>query len=93
MENSRVPLNDLEQLVAIRPEASIDSESPSPKSGSDSPTHKTKSQPSELDISEVSKSEDRQEVFDNYLQNWGKQLNEQMNENEMKQSAYTEAKP
>ena len=57
--------------MAIGPEASIDSESPSPKS-SDSPTHKTKSQPSELDISEMSKSEDRQEVFDNYLQNWGK---------------------
>ena len=81
------PVNDLEQLVNIGPVGSADSES----EDSPSPTHKTKSQASELEISEASSESARQEVFDNYLSNWGKQLNEQMNENDMKQSAYTEA--
>ena len=41
MDNSRVPLNDLEQLCAIGPEVSIDSESASQKSRNDNQNHKT----------------------------------------------------
>ena len=99
INDSRQPaLNDLEQLVAIGPDVvAPDTEGEEPSSA-----WEEEEKESGLEISEPSpppssngleKAQDQQQAFDDYLKNWGAKLNAQMEENEMKASAYTENNP
>lgn len=76
-------LNDLEQLVALGPD--IDDKFSSERSALEISEDQSESQ--------LEAGENQQEAFDHYLKQWGAKLNHQMEENEMKQSAYTEQQP
>lgn len=84
IDSARPPdLYDLEQLVAIRPMEEDDVYSGEKESGLDI------SEASGAEPSESIGGENQMEAFDNYLTQWGHKLNAQMDDNEMKASAYT----